>query len=577
MTRALFALILFALLPSLLPAQAKVVRGNSDAQSGMLYYDIEKATDQQKKRFLYTICPEEIHCMQLDFTLVQSALEADFIRIYPGVDASEEPIQSFGGITRDKLFQFNGNCLTVEFLRDEQGLNSAWTLLWKSEKEGECIRSGKKDDDCPYITEICGPVYQETFKYFKESQVASQAVFGSCLDQPKRSSWYKFQAQQDGPLAFAIKPANGKDDYDWVLWRADSTWANPCPDSLLLTQKLACNFAAGLGSAGSTGMNTFGSTLETTASGNPFARPVDAKKGDIFFLLLNDYSRQSQGFSIKFNEVVLACENPVRTFVAINHAVVSGQPKVPVRNQFSRYTAILRIPLNEKNNQPLGNCDAGEVAWDELVSGLERPLVRGTENPLGGSERQLARAPEKPLEAGLRIPGTGIHAAILNGLKLGRYQGYSCEDMASPVHYGDMLDFASLQLGEEVNWERPDEALAGFGNYIELIVDEIFDRTTARRRQQIRMVRLVWSDESTNLPDYNIAVFQWEDIAGLLDQVSVPNPHNDVSSLSVKDFLEGQFYTSIHVHQRHRNNRTPEEAEDEAVKEIEFEAYHWDR
>lgn len=551
MTRLFFALFLCLTLPNSLTSQIKVVRGSSDAQSGMLYYDIEKANDKKEKQFLYTICPDQARCMQLDFTLVSSALESDFIRLYAGDNADGEPIQSLGGKSLDRLVQYSGSCITVEFLRDHKGLNTAWTLLWKSDLEGDCIRSGEVDDDCPYITEICGPEYRENFRYFNEARVASQAVMGSCLDQPKRSSWYKFQAQQNGQLQFSILPHNGIDDYDWVLWRADSTWTDPCPDSLLLTQKLACNYASGRGQTGSTGMDVLGTSLETTASGNPFARPVEARKGDVFFLLVNDYSRKSQGFTIRMNEVVLACDNPIRAFVPINHQPVTGRPKIPSRNAFSRYTRILRIDLNEKINRPMGMCDAGEIDWERSVGEFDKPMT-----------------------AGLKVPGSGIHGAILNGLKLGLFQGYACEDMATPIHYGDLIHLLKRQ-GVEANWEMSTDALASFGNYIELIVDEIFDRTSGRKRQELRMVRLVWSPSHGDLPDMNIAVFQWEEIVDILDQVWVPNPHNDVNSLSLRDFIEGQMYSSINVHQRNADNRNKAEAERGEVLEVEFEAYHW--
>ena len=93
MTRLSVLLILSSFFPSLVFAQPKVVRGNSDAHSGMLFYDVEKATDKQEKRFLYTICPEQARCLQLDFSLIQSALDADFIRFYAGDNADGPPIQ----------------------------------------------------------------------------------------------------------------------------------------------------------------------------------------------------------------------------------------------------------------------------------------------------------------------------------------------------------------------------------------------------------------------------------------------------------------------------------------------------
>lgn len=533
--------------------QTKTVRGFSDAQSGMLYYDVDKATDQKNKRFLYTICPEEASCMQLDYTLVKSALAADFIRIYLGKEVTDSPLQSLGGMPQDQLFQIAGSCITIEFMRDQTGLESTWSLLWRSEKEGDCIRSGEPVASCPEVTEVCGPVYEESFPLLGTAKKAGQAVDGSCLYKPSHSSWYKFMIQQDGQLQFSIQPQNGFDDFDWVLWKADSAWTNPCPDSLQDEHRMACNYAAGRGSIGRTGMDPLGTHFQSSSSESPFSRPVGVAKGDVFFLLVNDFSTDNQGFTLNFNEVVLACENPPRRFVPINHQPITGRPKIPSYNQFSRYTRILRLDLSEKANQALGMGMLQGVDWSVVA----QPGVKALTPPV-------------------RTTGLGLAGVLVTGLKLGRFPAYAADDMASPVQYGDLVDLIQRRYGEAA-WHLYPEHFAGFANHVELIVDEIFDRTSGRKRQNIRMVRLIWSDEAGETPDCNVAVFQFSDLIPYLDQVSAPSLHNDAQSLSLLDYINSQLYTSVTVHRKHKDSATRNEAAQARKEEVEFEDYNWDR
>ena len=48
---------------------------------------------------------------------------------------------------------------------------------------------------------------------------------------------------------------------------------------------------------------------------NPFCKALPVEKGEVFFLLIDDYSRHSTGFRLHFNEVVLQCDNPKSDFL----------------------------------------------------------------------------------------------------------------------------------------------------------------------------------------------------------------------------------------------------------------------
>lgn len=529
-------------------AQLPVIKGRSEAHAGMLYYDSDRAQDRKERSYLYTISPDSAACLQLDFTLVSDPGDGNFIRLYAGKDPSAPLLEQLGSGSGSRLLQFPGKVLTVEFLRVGEALASTWTLSWRSDRQGGCILPGTQRDSCPDVQDICGPSFSENFHYFGPRPGGSTAIEGACIDGPHHSSWYRFMAVRDGDLQFKITPHNGRDDYDWVLWQVRGDSAPDCPSRLSVDQQSACNHAAGRGISGSTGMALSGNSLRASSTDNPFSRTIAARKGDVFFLLVDDYSQHSQGFQLDFNDVVLACENPRRDFLPLAHKPpLAGKPIVPAQNQFSRYTRILRIDLGEKSNQALQQCS---LPWAAVAD-------------LPGS---------KPLDADGRLVGPGIGGALLTGLKYGCYPAYAAHDHASPVHFGDILVVA----GAEGDWEDSDGKLEGFNEVLELIVDEVFDRTSGRKRQQIRMVRLVWRDSNPGLPERNVALIQFEDVVSLLDRLELPNPHNEASSMTALDFLNGQMYNAINISQRSKPNRSLEEASFERSKEIEYEDYRWD-
>ena len=527
-------------------AQLPVIKGSSSAHAGMLYYDVAQAKDLRERRYSYTISPDSAACLRLDFTLVESPPDLDFIRVHSGTDNAAPALVELGGQKGSQLFQSDGSPITVEFLRQGPAVQSTWTLSWRSDRLAGCAEGGSRPDDCPDVQEICGPTFTETFHYF-DAKGTAKAIEGGCLDRPHHSSWYKFVAARAGQLQFTITPRNGFDDFDWVLWQVPADSAPACPADLGADYQRACNHAGGRGSKGSTGMSPVGRLRESSTLGNPFSSTVPANKGDVFFLLVDDYSQHSQGFQIDFNEVVLDCRNPDRDFLPLDHKPPRTKPMVPKQNQFSRYTRILRIDLDEKANVPLRDCRAEWRAFEALEN------VKA-----GEGEGQMA--------------GAGVAGALLTGLKYGYFKAYAAHDHATPVHFGDVLEVA----GKEGQWETPNGELDRFNHVLELVVDEIFDRNTGRKKQQIRLVRLVWWRHDLGLPEQNVALFQFPEVAPVLDRMFLPNPHNEAMEISALDFLKGQMYNSINLQQGSKANRTLDEAAFEREREINAEDYRWD-
>lgn len=524
--------------------QLPLFEGTSAAPAGMFYYNKDKAQDQRPRRYIYRIAPDSTSCLLLDFSLIKSPGDKDFVKVWLPGDR-EQPLATLGGHHQSQLLQVESGAVEVEFLRDGYALPSVWTLRWRAGYGDACLEGGTSMSDCPDVQEICGPEFVEEFQYFRSSQVSS----GSEYSTPR--AWYRFVAQKDGDLMFRIQPRMALEDLDWELYRIPADSAALCPAELHDSLLVATNRAAGLGPRGATGMDLSGQRIRDAASGNPFSRRVLARKGDQFYLHLLPGLGRHEGFRIAFNDVILQCTNPDRDFLPLGHRPPSGRPQVPPQNQFTRFSRIRRIDLQEKANQPLAL-----AAVSDLDLNCE------------GSPKRI--------DDNWNAVGQGLTGLLLSGLKYGRFPAYSAHDHATPVTYGDLVKQVGRWHGKRIGWDAPVETWDPLQQVIELVVEETFDRVSGRETQQIRMVRLVWSSDDPNVPDFNVALIRFEDILPYLHTVKVPNPHNDVASLSVASFLKGQHYSAVTVQQRDQASRNLEEAAHRDARELEFQSFRWD-
>ncbi len=168
--------------------------------------------------------------------------------------------------------------------------------------------------DCLGAIPICQPIYTE-------DKVASG--FGnytdeidrniSCLAHEENAIWYTFTVNETGNFGFILTPNDLQDDYDWALY--DLTTAS-CeeirtnPDLLV-----SCN-AAGqqgndmscVGVTGATGDSDYriqGGGCHhdppTISSGNnPVNALVPVQKGNVYVLVVSNWSRSTNGYTIDF-------------------------------------------------------------------------------------------------------------------------------------------------------------------------------------------------------------------------------------------------------------------------------------
>ena len=539
-----------------LRAQIPTIKGYSETKSGMLYYDF-KATDDQKERlYRYTICPDSSGCISLDFNWIDSEEGIDFIKVFGGKTNQAPLVTTLGGKSKSLFVQSASTCLTIEFTRDKKALKSIWTATWNGRTTSECIKP-LEDNPCADVHDICGPSYHENFHYYGKNKANSiESLQTACLSQPHNPSWYRFVVQKAGKLSFTITPDNGFDDFDWILLREPKKKTQDCPENGPNTVKLACNYAIGRGPGGATGMGEWGDALSSGSSENPFCTAIDAQQGEVFFLLVDDFSKHSSGFTIRFNDLVMACENPKKDLLQIDWKKGLGKAPIDPRKTFSQFTKVVRIDLSEKVNLPISLNQLPTSIFD----GKGEKVIKG--------KMQLDQQ-------------TGIVSALLTGLKTTRLKAYQPNDFVTPLHYGDLLLLAERQMetdsASQRSWWNPSSATMGnFEQVVELIVDEIFDKNTGRKRQKIRYIRLLWTDRDDIAPDFYAAVFKYEEVWELLDQIPVENRHTDVQSLSIRDFLEGQRYRGTLVSRSHKQINNLQQAKFSGDQQIELENYIWE-
>lgn len=526
----------------------------------MLAYNVHEADDLVPKTYLYTLCPQNAACTSLDFTLLESAANQDFIRIFDGPDRDAPLLTHLGGKSGSRLVQASSGCLTFEFTRVEGALQSVWTALWQGAGEEDCINPQRKNSG-KFIQDVCGPEYRENRSLWRSSRPDSNL--------PSMYT-YRFRAARDGHLNFTILPDNEADDYDWELYTylpaPDTATADTGPQKVYLAR----NFASGAGPGGATGMVSGGKggQSHSLAKGayNPYHREVAVHHGWELFLNVHAGEPRCHGFRLLLNEAVLQCEQPVGELIQLSHEIAHENPRIPAQDAFSRSTQIWRLDLAAKANAGLADSPVSAESWSDLLG-----MADG-----GASDHG-------------HLTATGLPGVLLTGLKAGLFPAYAAHDFKTPLHYGNLLELASRmnfsadsdsvpegQFSSGGDWWNPDPSyLEGFGNMLELIVDEAFDKNSGRRKIQIKYVRLVWSDWEGEQPDYNVAIFRYSDLKPALGRIRVRDFRNEARNISMQDLLESRAFEHVISWKSGNHSKTPAEGEYLRLRDQQLESYYW--
>lgn len=169
----------------------------------------------------------------------------------------------------------------------------------------------KPGQDCSSASVLCS---KETFTQTDVSGggMNSDEAAGTCLsafsvNSEQNSAWYKWTAANNGTLTFVITPS-ANDDIDWVLYDLGTT--DNC-SGVTAANAIRCDAGRGVDCFGpnqkrytKTGLNLTSVDLNENggcAEGQDgFVRFVDMQQGHIYALLVNNFDRGNNGFTIEF-------------------------------------------------------------------------------------------------------------------------------------------------------------------------------------------------------------------------------------------------------------------------------------
>jgi gliding motility-associated-like protein len=122
--------------------------------------------------------------------------------------------------------------------------------------------------------------------------------------QESQSLWLTIPIQADGTFGFTISPNTPGDDYDFALF-------GPNVDCNGLGPSIRCSYASPSAS-GDTGMSASASDASEDSGGDGFVSQLNARAGETYVLLIDNFSNNNQGFAIEWN----------------GGAVIAGEPEI---------------------------------------------------------------------------------------------------------------------------------------------------------------------------------------------------------------------------------------------------------
>lgn len=130
------------------------------------------------------------------------------------------------------------------------------------------------------------------------SQLKQKTKFA--FEREHNSSWHKLAIKTSGLLTMNIMPAKADDDYDFMIFKADNN--NFC-DSLQKHKIIpvrACISRVNKDLKGKTGLS-FNSKLELVkyGEGAAFCKPLEVKKGDVYYLVLDNVYEKGEGYTLE--------------------------------------------------------------------------------------------------------------------------------------------------------------------------------------------------------------------------------------------------------------------------------------
>lgn len=167
-----------------------------------------------------------------------------------------------------------------------------------------------QNNDCIDAMPICMTTTQNFPSGNSGAGTADPGLNLGCATE-SQSSWYYFTVSTGGTLTFVIDPVNNSTDYDFALYLSPyGSPANPatnCDGNNELGAPVRCNFSS---TTGNTGLSTTATNASEPASGPSFSSALPVTTGQVYYLMINNYSGDGYPFSFAANTgntAVLSC------------------------------------------------------------------------------------------------------------------------------------------------------------------------------------------------------------------------------------------------------------------------------
>ena len=174
-----------------------------------------------------------------------------------------------------------------------------------------CLSAGLKAQvpiDCGESLTVCG---EATLSFNSNGNGADD--FGTpgnpppgCGTNENQSLWLRVPIQSDGILAFIINPELPGNDYDFAVFGPNRSCTN-------LGMAIRCSYDDPSDNPDARTGLLVGETdtSEGPGGGNGFLAPIDVKAGEVYYILVDNFSVSNTGFELEWNATALISSPPV--------------------------------------------------------------------------------------------------------------------------------------------------------------------------------------------------------------------------------------------------------------------------
>ncbi|MBL4705036.1 MAG: T9SS type A sorting domain-containing protein, partial [Flavobacteriales bacterium] len=257
---------------------------------------------------LITICPSVAgQYVSINFTAFSVENNYDYMYVFDGDDGNADLLGIYTGTGLSGVITASSTnasgCLSFRFTSDGFGTSSGWTGVVTCTGTPAAPPPAASIEDCHGAITICSnsALIGGTTGYGLDEL---PNAWNSCIaDGETQSNWYVFSPATSGTIGFEIVP-NSPTDYDWAIWGPYNflecpAFTNDTPIRCS-SSELAGNGNTGL-VAPATDVIEQNGEYGGGANENGFLAPMNVIAGEVYVMMLDNWSGSSVGFQLNWN------------------------------------------------------------------------------------------------------------------------------------------------------------------------------------------------------------------------------------------------------------------------------------